>query len=129
MQSRSQHFSLRAAFFFSGALSLSSGAISAAVQTEPGSEKLEIGDSQPGNYLSALIASSDRDTLAAEIYYREALRADPRNPDLLERAFAAALSNGDEPSANALADRLLTRDPSNSLARLSIAVHDIEQRQ
>ena len=60
---------------------------------------LEIGDSQPGNYLSALIASADRDTLAAEVYYREALRADPRNPDLLERAFAAALSNGDETSA------------------------------
>src|SRR5271169_7263233 len=129
MQSRSQCLKLRAAFFFAGALSLSSGAIAAAVQTEPGSEKLEIGDSQPGNYLSALIASADRDTLAAEVYYREALRADPRNPDLLERAFAAALSNGDESSADALAEQLLARDPSNSLARLSIAVHDIEQGQ
>ncbi len=109
MQSRSQHFSLRAAFFFSGALSLSSGAIAAAVQTEPGSEKLEIGDSQPGNYLSALIASADRDTPAAEVYYREALRVDPRNPELLERAFAAALSNGDETSASTLGERLLGR--------------------
>ena len=67
---------------------------------------------QPGNYLSALIASADRDTPAAEVYYREALRADPRNPDLLERAFAAALSNGDEPSASSLGERLLTRDPN-----------------
>ena len=73
---------------------------------------------------SALIASADRDTPAAEVYYREALRADPRNPDLLERAFAAALANGDEPSADSLAERLLMRDPSNSLARLAIAVHD-----
>src|ERR1700689_2773005 len=129
MQSRSQHFSLRAAFFFSGALSLSSGAIAAAVQTEPASEKLEIGDSQPGNYLSALIASADRDTPAAEVYSREALRADPRNPDLLERAFAAALSNGDEPSANSLGERLLMRDSNNNLARLAIAVRDIEQGQ
>jgi tetratricopeptide (TPR) repeat protein len=129
MQSRSQHFSLRAAFFFFGALSLSSGAIAAAFQTEPGSEKLEIGDSQPGNYLSALIASADRDTPAAEVYYREALRVDPRNPDLLERAFAAALSNGDETSASSFGDRLLGRDPNNNLARLSIAIRDIEQGQ
>ena len=112
------------------ALSLSGGtALAAAVQTDTPSEKLEIGDSQPGNYLSALIASADRDTPAAEAYYREALRADPRNPDLLERAFAAALSNGDEASADALGERLLTRDQNNNLARLAIAVHDIEQGQ
>jgi tetratricopeptide (TPR) repeat protein len=128
MQSRFQSRTPRVALFL--ALSLSSGAASAAaVQTEAPSEKLEIGDSQPGNYLSALIASADRDTLAAEVYYREALRADPRNPDLLERAFAAALSNGDEPSADSLAERLLMRDQNNNLARLAIAIHDIEQGQ
>src|SRR6202522_2050306 len=129
MQSRSRHLTLRAALFCAGALSLSSGAIAAAVQTEPGSEQLEIGDSQPGNYLSALIASADRDTPAAEVYYGEALQADPRNPDLLERAFAAALSNGDEVSASSLGERLLGRDPNNNLARLAIAVRDIEQGQ
>ena len=129
MQSRYQYLKLRAAFFFAGALSLSTGAIAAAVQTEPGSEKFEIGESQPGNYLSALIASADRDTPAAEVYYREALRVDPRNPDLLERAFAAALSNGDEVSASSLGERLLGRDPNNNLARLAMAVRDIEQGQ
>jgi tetratricopeptide (TPR) repeat protein len=117
------------ALFFAGALSLSSDAFAAAVETEPASEKLEIGDSQPGNYLSALIASADRDTPAAEVFYQEALRVDPRNPDLLERAFAAALSNGDEASASSLGERLLTRDPNNNLARLAIAVRDIEQGQ
>ena len=130
MQSRSQCWTQRTGFFLAWVLSISSiGALAAAVQTEPGSEKLQIGDTQPGNYLSALIASADRDTPAAEVYYREALRADPRNPDLLERAFAAALSNGDEPSASSLGERLLMRDPSNNLARLAIAVHDIEQGQ
>jgi tetratricopeptide (TPR) repeat protein len=130
MQSRSQCWTLRAAFFLASALAVSSSAaLAAAIQTEAGSEKLEIGNTQPGNYLSALIASADRDTLAAEVYYREALRADPRNPDLLERAFAAALSNGDEPSANSLGERLLIRDSNNNLARLAIAVHDIEQGQ
>src|SRR5271155_410409 len=130
MQSRSKVWTQPVALFLAVGLSAAGAAASAAIsETDPGSAKLEIGDSQPGNYLSALIASADRDTLAAEGYYREPLRADPRNPDLLERAFAAALSNGDEPSANALAERLLARDPGNSLARLSIAVHDIEQGQ
>src|SRR5271166_2949474 len=130
MQCRFKVWTQPIALLLAAGLSAAGGAASAAVpETDPGSEKLEIGDSQPGNYLSALIASADRDTLAAEVYYREVLRADPRNPDLLERAFAAALSNGDEPSANALAERLLARDPGNSLARLSIAVHDIEQGQ
>ena len=130
MQSRSQSWTPQAAFFLAWVSSISSGGpLAAAVQTEPGSEKLEIGDTQPGNYLSALIASADRDTFAAEVYYQEALRADPRNSDLLERAFAAALSNGDEPSAGSLGERLLMRDPNNSLARLAIAVRDIEQGQ
>lgn len=130
MQSRSQYWTPRLGLISALVLSLSGVAASAAaVQTDAGLEKLEIGDSEPGNYLSAVIASADRDTLAAEVYYREALRADPRNPDLLERAFAAALSNGDEASANALGERLLARDPNNNLARLAIAVHDIEQGQ
>ena len=130
MQSRSQCWTQRTGFFLAWVLSISSiSALAAAVQTEPGSEKLQIGDTQPGNYLSALIASADRDTPAAEVYYRETLRADPRNPNLLERAFAAALSNGDELSASSLGERLLMRDPSNTLARLAIAVRDIEQGQ
>jgi tetratricopeptide (TPR) repeat protein len=130
MQSRSQCRTPHVAFFLASAFAVLSGAASAAaIQTETGSEKLEIGNTQPGNYLSALIASADRDTLAAEVYYREALRADPRNPDLLERAFAAALSNGDEPIADSLGERLLLRDSNNNLARLAIAVHDIDQGQ
>jgi tetratricopeptide (TPR) repeat protein len=130
MQSRSKVWTQPVALFLAVGLSAAAGAASAAVSAaDAGPGKPEIGDTQPGNYLSALIASADRDTLAAEVYYREALRADPRNPDLLERAFAAALSNGDEESADALGERLLVRDPGNSLARLSLAVHDIEQGQ
>ena len=127
MQSRLKAWTLHAALFLIAGLSVASGDAQAAVSdADP---KPAIGDSQPGNYLSALIASADRDTLAAETYYREALRADPRNSDLLERAFAAALSNGDESSADTLAERLLARDPSNSLARLSVAVYNIQQGQ
>src|ERR1700749_4415261 len=130
MQSRSERWAPRFALFLACALAAPSPAsFAAAVQTEPGSEKLEIGTSQPGNYLSALVASADRDTLAAEVYFRESLRGDPRNPGLLERPFSAALSNGDEANATSLGERLLARDPNNSLARLAIAVHDIEEGQ
>jgi tetratricopeptide (TPR) repeat protein len=83
--------------------------------------------SQPGNYLAGLIASADRDSAAAESYYREALRLDPRNAELIERAFSAALSNGDIPEAGALAERLLTRDPNNRLARLALSVNMMER--
>ena len=83
--------------------------------------------SQPGNYLAGLIASADRDTAAAEASYREALRIDPRNPELIERAFSAALSNGNVPGASALAERLLARDPGNRLARLTLAVNQINR--
>ena len=89
----------------------------------------EIGESQSGNYLAALVAGADRDTTAAAIYFREALRADPRNPDLVERAFAAALADGDVADGFSLADRLIARDPDNSLARLTLAVRAIAEGQ
>ncbi len=95
-------------------------AVAAAVPGDPGEPT--IGTSQTGNYLAGLIASADRDTAAAEMYYLEVLRLDPRNPDLIERAFSASLANGDIQGASALADRLLARDPHNQLARLALSV-------
>jgi tetratricopeptide (TPR) repeat protein len=119
---------LAVALFAAGMFSAVAPAMAAASPTE-GPPPEELGASQPGNYLAALIASADRDTASAESYYREALRNDPKNPDLLERTFAAALSNGDEQSADVLAERLLTRDPTNNLARLATAIHAVEQGQ
>ncbi|THD47859.1 MAG: tetratricopeptide repeat protein [Bradyrhizobium sp.] len=93
------------------------------------SPAFEIGQTQSGNYLSALVAGDDRDTAAASIFSREALRADPRNIDLIERAFAAALADGDVIDGFPLADRLVGRDPNNSLARLALAARAISQGQ
>ena len=56
--------------------------------------RAEIGESQAGNYLAALVAGADRDTTAAAVYFREALRADPQKSRSVERAFAAALADG-----------------------------------
>ena len=95
--------------------------------TDSGPAEPSLAMSQPGNYLAGLIASADRDSAAAEAYYREALRLDPRNAELIERAFSAALSNGDIPEASALAERLLNRDPNNRLARLALSVSLMER--
>ena len=127
MTSRLTPYSFAAGIFGSVFFAVGASAVAAAVDSA--SEPLEIGQSQPGNYLAGLIASSDRDTSSAEVYYREALRVDPRNADLIERAFAAALANGDEQNATALGERLLARDPGNNLARLATAVHAIEEGQ
>lgn len=93
------------------------------------SAPVEIGSTQSGNYLSALVAGSQRDTRAAAVFFREALRADPRNAVLLERAFVASLSNGDMAQTFALAERLVRTDPKNGLAHLSLGVRALKQRQ
>ena len=93
------------------------------------SAPFEVNVSPSGNYLSALIAGADRDTLAAATYFREALRFDPRNRDLMERAFISSLSNGDMRDAFALADRILRVDPKNGLAHLVISVRAIKAKQ
>ncbi len=86
----------------------------------------EVGESPAGNYLAAVIAGADRDTVAAATFFREALRFDPRNKELIERAFVAALSNGSMPEAFNLADRLLIYEPDNGLAHLAIGVRALK---
>jgi tetratricopeptide (TPR) repeat protein len=89
----------------------------------------EVGDSPAGNYLAALIAGAERDTLAAATFFRETLRYDPRNPELIERAFVASLANGNMPDAFGLAERLLQRDANNGLAHLALGIRAIKQHQ
>src|SRR6202171_4857326 len=50
--------------------------------------------SPAGNYLAARFRRSSRDMAAAAAYYRAALRADPRNEDLIERTFLVVLAHG-----------------------------------
>ncbi|REF85994.1 Flp pilus assembly protein TadD [Methylovirgula ligni] len=89
----------------------------------------EVGESPAGNYLAAVIAGADRDTVAAATFFREALRFDPRNKELIERAFVAALSNGSMPEAFTLADKLLIYEPDNGLARLAVGVRALKEHQ
>ena len=113
-----------------GAFALTAGLLPArARETLNFSTPFEVSDNPAGNYLSALIAGADHDTTAAATFFREALRFDPRNPQLIERAFVAALSNGNMLDAFTLADRLVGKDTSNGLAHLALGVRAMHARQ
>jgi len=85
--------------------------------------------SAAGSYLAARHASVERDAAAAAVYYRAALRNDPRNSELLNRAFLAVLANGEVDDATKLAERVLQVDRNDRIARLVLGVRAIKQKQ
>jgi tetratricopeptide (TPR) repeat protein len=101
----------------------------AAAREETGSTVLEPADSLEGNFLAAYIAGASRDTAAAATFYREAIKGDPRNQELQERAFVAFLADGSLPEAFRSAERLVARDGTNGLAHLALGVRAIKARQ
>jgi tetratricopeptide (TPR) repeat protein len=82
-----------------------------------------------GSYLAARHASVERDAGSAAAFYRSALRSDPKNNELLDRAFISSLADGDIDEAVKLADRILTQDKSNRVARLVVGVRDLKQKK
>ena len=82
-----------------------------------------------GAYLAARHAGADRDAAAAAAYYRAALRADPNNKELLDRAFLALLASGEVEESVKLAERIVQTDESDRIARLALGVRAIKQQQ
>jgi tetratricopeptide (TPR) repeat protein len=82
-----------------------------------------------GSYLAARHASVERDSNSAATFYRSALRIDPKNNELLDRAFISSLADGDIDEAVKLADRILITDKSNRVARLVIGVRDLKAKK
>src|SRR5690349_12834017 len=82
-----------------------------------------------GSYLAARHASVERDAASAAAFYRSALRTDPKNNELLDRAFIASVADGDIDEAVKLADRILSVDKSNRVARLVVGVRDLKQKK
>ncbi len=82
-----------------------------------------------GSYLAARHASLQRDAAAAAAFYRSALRGDPKNVELIDRAFISALAEGDIDNAVALAERVLANDKSNRVARLVMGVRALKQKK
>jgi tetratricopeptide (TPR) repeat protein len=82
-----------------------------------------------GSYLAARHASVERDAASAATFYRSALRTDPKNNELLDRAFISSLADGDIDESVKLADRILTIDKSNRVARLVVGVRDLKLKK
>jgi tetratricopeptide (TPR) repeat protein len=82
-----------------------------------------------GLFLAGVVANSARDTAAAAEYFREALRADPRNVGLLDQAFLAELVAGNVDEAFKLAERAVQRDKTNALAHVALGVRAIRAKQ
>jgi tetratricopeptide (TPR) repeat protein len=101
------------------------GILAAQAPTKPDPARI----SPSGNYLAARHASQQRDAAAASTYYRAALRADPKNPELLDRAFIASLAEGDIEEAVRLADRVLQVSKNDRTARLVLGVRGIKTKQ
>ncbi|TMJ02785.1 MAG: tetratricopeptide repeat protein [Alphaproteobacteria bacterium] len=85
--------------------------------------------SSAGNYLAARHASTERDSAASSAYYRAALRADSKNPVLLERAFLSVLVDGEIDEAVKLAERIVQNDKTQRVARLVLGVRALKQKQ
>jgi tetratricopeptide (TPR) repeat protein len=85
--------------------------------------------SASGSYLAARHATVQRDSTSASAYYRAALRADPRNIELLERAFLSLLADGEIEEASKLADRILQGNKSERIARLVVGIRALKQKQ
>jgi tetratricopeptide (TPR) repeat protein len=81
-----------------------------------------------GNYLAARHAHVERDAGAAASFYRSALRADPKNTELLDRAFISTLADGDIDEAVKLAEKILLTDKANRIARLVVGVRALKQK-
>lgn len=86
------------------------------------------GPTVAGNYLAARHASVERDAGAAAAFYRSALREDPKNTELLDRAFISTLADGDIDEAVKLAEKVLQVDKSNRIARLVIGVRALKAK-
>ena len=62
-------------------------------------------------------------------FFRAALRTDPRNGELLERAFLATLAEGDIDEAVRLAERIVQIDRSDRIARMVLGIRALKQKQ
>ena len=85
--------------------------------------------SASGSYLAARHAGTQRDAGAAAAYYRASLRGDPKNQELLERAFLSVLAEGDVEEAIRLAEQVVKSDKNDRIARLVIGIHALKQKK
>ncbi len=91
------------------------------------SQSLPVASSLSGSYLSGRSALLSQDIAAASNYFTSALRRDPENFYLLDRAFVTSLANGDVQQALPLAERILEQDSEHFLAQLAVITQHVKQ--
>ncbi len=88
-----------------------------------------IGLTASGSYLAARHAGRDRNAAIEAAYYRAALKRDPKNGELLDRAFLSLVVGGDIDEAVKLAERVAQSDKNDRVSRLVIGVTEIKRKQ
>jgi tetratricopeptide (TPR) repeat protein len=113
---------------FAAFLAIAPALAAAQAASERGPTALELsGLTASGSYLAARHAGQQRDATAAAAYYRAALKRDPRNAELLDRAFLSYLVGGNVDEAVKLAETVAQADKSDRVARLVLGVNGIKQ--
>jgi tetratricopeptide (TPR) repeat protein len=109
------------------AVILAAAPVGLAAQTT--SSVLPSSSTASGNYLAARHAGQQRDAGAAAAYYRAALKRDPGNSELLDRAFLSFLVDGEVDEAVKYAERVVHVDKNDRVARLVLGVHALKRKQ
>ncbi len=99
------------------------------IDAQPSSALQSTSTSASGSYLAARHAGQQRDAAAAAAYYRAALKRDPNNAELLDRAFLSFLVDGDVDEAVKFAERVAQADKNDRVARLVLGVNALKRKQ
>ena len=99
------------------ALCVLANAVPAAAGVGGGSEQHTETRSLLGSYLAGRLARAQNDTPAAASYYGKALQQDPDNEVLVEHAFQMEASEGNWPSVEMLARKLVEAQSAHRTAR------------
>jgi tetratricopeptide (TPR) repeat protein len=99
------------------------------IDAQPSSALQSTNTSASGSYLAARHAGQQRDAAAAAAYYRAALKRDPNNTELLDRAFLSFLVDGDVDEAVKFAERVAQADKNDRVARLVLGVNALKRKQ
>ncbi|MCA0401725.1 MAG: tetratricopeptide repeat protein [Proteobacteria bacterium] len=102
--------------------------VPALAQAAPTAPRRDL-DGSSGMFLAGVVANSSRDTRSAADYFREALKADPQNPGLLDQSFLSELLDGNMAEAFKLAERSLRRDRSNAMAHVALGVRALKAKE
>ncbi len=84
-----------------------------------------VGEPSPnkyGSYLAGRFASGERDANAAARYYDRALKFDPDNPEILERALISEVAGGDIDGAATHAEQLTAKSPTARMPHLVVGI-------